>query len=57
VVEDDGKGIDATARAVAVERGHIGLASLEERVDAVGGEVRIETGRAAGTRVIAALPS
>jgi signal transduction histidine kinase len=57
VVEDDGKGIDSTARAVAVERGHIGLASLEERVDAVGGEVRIETGRAAGTRVSAALPS
>jgi two-component system NarL family sensor kinase len=57
VVEDDGKGIDSMARAVAIERGHIGLASLEERVDAVGGEVRIETGSASGTRVIAALPS
>lgn len=55
-IRDDGLGFDAErARAAAVD-GHIGLASLRERAEVVGGtcEVRSTPGR--GTEVMATVP-
>jgi two-component system, NarL family, sensor kinase len=56
-VADDGDGIDARRRAAALMEGHVGLASITERVEAIGGMVTISTSRAAGTAVRAALPA
>jgi signal transduction histidine kinase len=49
-VDDDGIGIDSGARA------GIGLTSMRERVEAVGGELTLETPRV-GTRVRACVPA
>jgi PAS domain S-box-containing protein len=56
-VADDGRGIDAAAVAAAPMNGHIGLASLTQRVEAVGGSLDLGNapdGR--GTTVVARLP-
>jgi PAS domain S-box-containing protein len=56
-VADDGRGIDADAVAAAPMSGHIGLASLAQRVEAVGGT--LDLGNApdgSGTTVLARLP-
>jgi PAS domain S-box-containing protein len=56
-VTDDGLGLDPAAVAAAPMRGHIGLASLTQRVEAVGGTLDLRsapTGR--GTTVVAHLP-
>jgi two-component system, NarL family, sensor kinase len=56
-VTDDGRGLDAEAVAAAPMSGHIGLASLAQRVEAVGGTLDLEGapgGR--GTTVRARLP-
>jgi two-component system NarL family sensor kinase len=56
-VADDGRGIDAAAVAAAPMHGHIGLASLTQRVEAVGGSLDLGNapdGR--GTTVLARLP-
>lgn len=56
-VDDDGRGLDAAAVAAAPMHGHIGLASLAQRVEAVGGalDLRGEPG-GGGTTVVARLP-
>jgi two-component system, NarL family, sensor kinase len=56
-VADDGKGIDPRSRATALLEGHIGLAFITERIEAIGGVVTISTAPAAGTTVRAALPA
>jgi PAS domain S-box-containing protein len=56
-VADDGGGIDAADVAAAPLQGHIGLASLTQRVEAVGGSLDLSgapDGR--GTTVVARLP-
>jgi signal transduction histidine kinase len=53
---DDGLGFDSDMRELALMRGHIGLASLEERVDGVGGELLVESTPGVGTTVVARLP-
>jgi PAS domain S-box-containing protein len=56
-VTDDGRGMDPEAVASAPMRGHIGLASLAQRVEAAGGT--LDLGAAAGgrgTTVVARLP-
>jgi signal transduction histidine kinase/PAS domain-containing protein len=56
-VTDDGRGLDPEAVAAAPMRGHIGLASLAQRVEAVGGT--LDLGPAAsgrGTTVLARVP-
>lgn len=53
-VEDDGRGF-APEDAPAPD-GHLGLAMMRRRVEEVGGNLRIESSRAAGTRVVARLP-
>jgi PAS domain S-box-containing protein len=56
-VADDGRGIDAAAVAAAPLHGHIGLASLAQRVEAVGGSLDLGSAPGAGgTTVLARLP-
>ena len=47
VVEDDGTGFDPAAPT-----GHLGLAGIRERVAMIGGQLRIESSRGAGTAVV-----
>jgi two-component system NarL family sensor kinase len=57
-VADDGVGIDPAAARTAPLRGHIGLASSVERVEAIGGSLVTGPGDAgSGTRVTARLPA
>ena len=51
LVADDGRGFDPTG-----EHGGFGVAGMRERVELTGGELRIESRRGEGTRVIASLP-
>jgi two-component system NarL family sensor kinase len=55
VVVDDGRGIDAGRLDEALTEGHIGLASVNERVRAAGGDFELDTSDA-GTRVLTRLP-
>jgi two-component system NarL family sensor kinase len=56
-VADDGRGIDAAAVASAPMNGHIGLASLTQRVEAVGGSLSLDNAPdGSGTTVLARLP-
>jgi signal transduction histidine kinase len=50
-VRDDGRGFRGIDRSDAIRTGHIGLASSEERVDALGGEFRLQTAPGLGTDV------
>ena len=55
-VADDGCGFAERSFGVALDRGHIGLASLSERVGALGGQVDIYSQPGEGTRVTATIP-
>ena len=56
-VADDGRGMDPEAVAAAPMHGHIGLASLTQRVEAVGGTLDLTgTTGGGGTTVLARLP-
>ncbi|HEX2128239.1 MAG TPA: ATP-binding protein [Solirubrobacterales bacterium] len=55
-VADDGKGMTEEARSTALAAGHIGLASVGERVDAAGGRLAISSAPEHGTRVAIELP-
>jgi two-component system NarL family sensor kinase len=57
VVADDGRGFEHERLNAAPLTGHIGLASMGERVEAVGGTFTIEGGPGAGTRVEVRLPA
>ena len=50
-LEDDGDGMEATRRRNALSEGHIGLASVTQRVEANGGVLQLETTPGSGTRV------
>ena len=52
---DDGRGIEEGRRDEALAEGHIGLASVHERVRAASGEFELESSPA-GTRAVAHLP-
>ena len=54
-VADDGRGFDGGDRFTGDAPGHIGLASMRERAELAGGDLRIETGEN-GTTVIASAP-
>lgn len=56
VVADDGRGFAHDLLHAAPLRGHIGLASMAERVEAVGGSFSIEGGPGSGTRIEVRLP-
>lgn len=55
-VADDGVGFDPDVLADRVAHGHIGLASLMDGFEAMGGSVQLDTGPAAGTAVTVTLP-
>ena len=57
IVADDGRGFDHERLGAAPLTGHIGLASMAERVEAVGGTFSIEGGPGAGTLVEVRLPA
>jgi two-component system NarL family sensor kinase len=54
-VADDGEGMDMERRREAVAEGHIGLASVTQRVEANGGELQLQTTPGSGTQVWARL--
>jgi two-component system NarL family sensor kinase len=55
-VADDGSGMDPERRREALSEGHIGLASVAQRVEAAGGTFTLETGPGEGTTARASLP-
>ena len=52
-VEDDGVGFDPSAVPPA---GHLGLANLRQRAEALGGELTIDSAPGAGTRLNIRVP-
>jgi two-component system NarL family sensor kinase len=56
-VSDDGEGFRAERRSAALLDGHIGLASITARVEAIGGNVEISSAPGRGTTVRAVLPA
>ncbi|TMS51365.1 sensor histidine kinase [Mycobacterium sp. DBP42] len=54
-VADDGRGFDPSTVARSVAAGHIGLASLQVRVDAMGGSMAISSEPGFGTQVLVTL--
>jgi len=55
-VSDNGCGIDPEIRRKALRQGHIGLASSAERVEALGGELEVDSQPGRGTRIRTTLP-
>jgi two-component system NarL family sensor kinase len=55
-VEDDGEGIEPGRLEQAVGQGHIGVASVIERVRAVGGHVEVRTAPSDGTSIRVTVP-
>jgi two-component system NarL family sensor kinase len=56
-VGDDGDGLDSARRQAAFCQGHIGLASCQERIEALGGWFAIGTGPGRGTVVRVGIPA
>ncbi|MEA2353165.1 MAG: two-component system, NarL family, nitrate/nitrite sensor histidine kinase NarX, partial [Thermoleophilaceae bacterium] len=54
-VSDDGHGFGATDPLSTTDPGHIGLASMRERAELIGGRLEIETGDR-GTKVLVRAP-
>ncbi len=54
-VSDDGIGFDPAILAERVAQGHIGLASVEAGIEAMGGSVRLDTAPGTGTTVTVTL--
>jgi signal transduction histidine kinase len=55
VVEDDGRGFEPGRTAVQREGG-FGLQTMRERIELVGGNLRLDSAPGRGTRVIAMIP-
>jgi len=53
VVADDGRGFDPAQ----VPHGHLGLLTMRERAEALGGEFEVYTARGRGTRIVARIPA
>jgi two-component system NarL family sensor kinase len=56
IVSDDGVGFDLATTVARVRPGHIGLLSLRERAEALGGSLLIQTGPGKGTVATLSLP-
>ena len=57
IVEDDGRGFDVGEARVRAMRGeHLGLLGLDERVNAVGGSVKLESEPGSGTLLRIRIP-
>jgi PAS domain S-box-containing protein len=57
LVEDDGRGFDVTLADVAAGQEVFGLTSMRERVQAVGGELTVDSRPGGGTRIRARVPT
>jgi signal transduction histidine kinase len=58
IVEDDGLGFDVEAVSFATDRGHgLGILGMRERVEALGGNLEIESHATAGTTVVTRIPA
>jgi signal transduction histidine kinase len=55
-VADDGCGFATTRLSEAVRQGHIGLASIQERIEALGGSFELDSRPGGGTAVRACIP-
>jgi signal transduction histidine kinase len=57
-VEDDGSGFDADMiLSAARQRGSSGLATLEKRIQMLGGRIQFQSGTGRGTKVRVELPT
>jgi PAS domain S-box-containing protein len=56
-VADDGRGMDPARPREALDRGHVGLASIAMRVESCGGRLELTTDAGEGTRVRVVLPA
>jgi two-component system NarL family sensor kinase len=56
-VADDGRGMDPGRREEALDEGHVGLASIASRLDAIGGSLEIGGAPDGGTRAVARIPA
>ncbi|HKJ36404.1 MAG TPA: ATP-binding protein [Solirubrobacterales bacterium] len=56
-VSDDGRGFDAARPAAALSEGHIGVASVRERAEALGGDLELESEPGAGTVATVTVPA
>jgi len=56
VVRDDGKGFDQKRLGTAVRQGHFGVQGMQERMNSVGGECRIDPTSGRGTTVRIVIP-
>jgi PAS domain S-box-containing protein len=57
IVEDRGKGFDLAEQTGLVENGHFGLFSVRERLEYLGGNVKIRSTPGKGTRVTITVPT
>lgn len=57
VATDDGQGFEDGARSTALKAGHIGLASLQDRLEALGGSLALTRGDEVGAVATAAWPT
>lgn len=55
-VGDDGRGVDVTQIATALSAGHLGFATMRERVKLAGGTFRCESSLGKGTTIMAFVP-
>ena len=55
-ISDNGCSIDPYRAAEAQENGHIGLMTMRERAELLGGELRIHSSNGSGTTVLATIP-
>jgi two-component system NarL family sensor kinase len=55
-VSDDGTGIEASRPQTALAEGHVGLASVRQRLGAIGGSLELATPPGGGTRAVARVP-
>ena len=56
VIRDDGHGFEPEAVAVEPSRKSFGLASMRERVESLGGELKLDSHPGEGTRVTVSIP-
>jgi signal transduction histidine kinase len=55
-VEDNGRGMTEETRSRALQAGHLGLAAIQERIEAVGGRMSVISDAGHGSKVVGILP-
>jgi len=56
-IRDNGRGFDLSQTLdSAISVGHMGLLGMKQRVEMLGGDIKIKTGEEAGTAIILSLP-